>query len=300
MRRLEVAKYQGAGNDFLLIDARGEELPYEPLTGEEVRALCDRWAGIGADGVIEVGLALARDAEADGAQDLTMRLVNADGTGAELSGNGLRCVGAFAGELWDRSRDRFVVRTQAGPREVVLERDPDGTVRAATTQMGHPAFEKAAIPMRGPAWETFLRQPVEVGPGLTVLGSALSMGNPHLVLFVEQDPGAFHLEHMGPALEHHESFPERVNVEFARVGADGIDVRVWERGVGETLACGTGACAVLVAANEAGLVGPSATVRFRGGDLEVERDGSGEVFLGGPVGRVFEATTDLTRLGGAA
>ena len=106
--------------------------------------------------------------------------------------------------------------------------------------------------MVGPAWETFLDQPFDLGGGLVVPASAVSMGNPHLVLFLEDDPERFHVEHIGPALEHHAWFPERTNVEFARVGADGIDVRVWERGAGETLACGTGACAVAVAANEAG------------------------------------------------
>src|SRR4029077_19626483 len=128
--------------------------------------------------------------------------------------------------------------------------------------------------------------------------SAVSMGNPHLVLFVEDDPDRFHVGHIGSALEHHESFPEGTNVEFAQVHQDGIKARVWERGSGETKACGSGACAVAVAANEAGL-GPAATVvRFPGGALEVERQETAEVLLTGDVERVFEGSVDLDRLRG--
>jgi diaminopimelate epimerase len=162
--------------------------------------------------------------------------------------------------------------------------------------MGLPNFTKAAIPMRGPAWETFQDQPFDMGGGIEVSATALSMGNPHLVLFVDEDPERFHLEHIGPALEHHELFPERTNVELARAVEDGIDVRVWERGVGETLACGTGACAVAVAANESGRAGPAATVRFRGGSLEVERLEDGRVLLGGDVAHVFDGAAHLAAI----
>src|SRR3982751_937534 len=175
-------------------------------------------------------------------------LTNADGAAAEMSGNGMRCVGA-----WLRDTERvghgasFDVETPAGIKHVWL------TLDGATVAMGQPNFTKAAIPMRGPAWETFQDQPFDAGDGRTMRATALSMGNPHLVLFTDEDPERYHLEHMGPALEHHELFPERTNVEFARIAEDGvIDVRVWERGVGETLACGTGACAVAVAGNERG------------------------------------------------
>ena len=122
------------------------------------------------------------------------------------------------------------------------------------------------------------------------------MGNPHLVLFLDEDPDRFHVEHIGPALEHHQWFPERTNVEFARVRDDGIDVRVWERGVGETLACGTGACAVAVTAQRAGLVPDEVDVRFRGGPLRVTRAPDGEVLLSGPVSHVFDGTVDPSSL----
>jgi diaminopimelate epimerase len=276
-RPLAFAKYQASGNDFLLVD----EL--DGSAGDlDVPALCDRWLGVGADGLIRV----RRGTAAPFAFDLT----NADGSAAEMSGNGMRCLGAFVRDRGHTDASAFDVETSAGLRRVTLTED------GASVGMGVPNLTKAAIPMRGPAWETFLQQPFDLGGGLTVTASALSMGNPHLVLFVEEDPERFHVEHLGPAIEHHELFPERTNVEFARVGADRIDVRVWERGVGETLACGTGACAVAVAAHEAGLAPSEVTVRFRGGPLHVERRDDGEVVLGGPVAHVFEGTVDLDEL----
>jgi diaminopimelate epimerase len=281
-RELRFAKYQASGNDFLIVD----EL--DGSVGDlDVPALCDRWLGIGADGLIR--------ATAGRSAPFAFALTNADGSAAEMSGNGMRCLGAL---LHDRGRidgSDLDVETPAGLRHVALELR-EGRVAGATVSMGVPNFTKAAIPMMGPAWETFQQQPVDLGGGLTLTATALSMGNPHLVLFTEEDPERYHVEHLGPALERHELFPERTNVEFARVGGDGIDVRVWERGVGETLACGTGACAVAVAANEAGHAPARVEVRFRGGPLHVERRDDGEVLLGGPVAHVFDGIVDLDEL----
>ena len=150
--------------------------------------------------------------------------------------------------------------------------------------------------MRGPAWETYLREPLDLGGGLVVTASAVSMGNPHLVLFVDDDPERFHVAHIGAVLERDDRFPEGTNVEFAKVEEDEIVARVWERGSGETMACGSGACAIAVAANEAGLAGPRSLVRFPGGVLEVERLETGSVLLTGPASRVFETTIDLDAL----
>jgi diaminopimelate epimerase len=278
-RRLALSKYQASGNDFLIVDELDASVG--PL---DVPELCDRWFGVGADGLIRAGRG--------DAAPFSFSLANADGTPAEMSGNGMRCLGA-----WLRDRGHvahgasFEVETPAGVRHLWL------TLDGATVGMGRPNFTMAAIPMRGPAWETFQQQPFDVGDGRTLRATALSMGNPHLVLFTEEDPERYHLEHIGPALEHHELFPERTNVEFARIGSDGgIDVRVWERGVGETLACGTGACAVAVAANEAGEAEAEVVLRFRGGPLRVERRTDGEVLLGGPVHHVFDAEVDLDEL----
>ncbi len=147
--------------------------------------------------------------------------------------------------------------------------------------------------MQGPAWETFLGQPFEVGPGLTMTASAVSMGNPHLVLFVDEHPDRYHVSHIGPAMERHELFPEHTNVEFAHVDRRRIDVRVWERGSGETMACGSGACAVAVAANEAGL----APARCRSGSREVWSRSSVERrrrdLLDRRSRHVFDGTVDL-------
>ena len=284
MTEIRFSKYEATGNDFLLVEEGPSALELEP---DQARALCDRWSGVGADGVIVV-----RGSPDRPALDLT----NADGTAAAVSGNGLRCLAAF---VVDRggTEEAFDVATPAGARRVTVERADDGRVRAATVSMGPPNFTKAAIPMRGPAWETFLQQPFDLGGGLVLTASALSMGNPHLVLFTDEDPERYHVEHLGPALEHHELFPERTNVEFARVNGEhaAVDVRVWERGVGETLACGTGACAVVVAANEAGMVSHEATVRFRGGELAVRRR-AGEVELGGAVQHVFDGVVEIDRL----
>jgi diaminopimelate epimerase len=281
---IRFSKYEASGNDFVLIDEGPSALKLEP---DQARALCDRWIGVGADGVV-----IVRGSADRPAFDLT----NADGTAAAVSGNGLRCLAAF---VVDRggTETALDVATPAGPRHVTVERAEDGRVRSATVSMGSPNFTKAGIPMRGPAWETFLEQPFDVGGGLVLTASALSMGNPHLVLFTGEDPERYHVEHLGPALEHHELFPERTNVEFARVHREraAVDVRVWERGVGETLACGTGACAVVVAANEAGMIASEATVRFRGGDLAVRRR-DGEVDLTGPVQHVFDGVVEIDRL----
>lgn len=283
---LRFAKYQATGNDFVMLEDLDDE---RPLDAGVVVALCDRRTGVGADGVIR----LVR-ADRAGAS-FVMDYRNADGSLAEMCGNGARCVGVFAHDLGLAEEREFGIETPGGLRRLRLH-EAGGEVHRVTVEMGSPGFTKASIPMRGPAWETFLGQPFDVGGGLSLQASAVSMGNPHLVLFVEDDPDRFHVGHIGAALERHELFPERTNVEFAQVLDDGIKVRVWERGSGETMACGSGACAVAVAANEAGLVRRTTVVRFPGGPLEVERLESGEVLLTGGAERVFEGVVDLNHL----
>jgi diaminopimelate epimerase len=164
--------------------------------------------------------------------------------------------------------------------------------------MGPPAFARAEIPMTGPADEPFLTEPFEVD-GTTFKASAISMGNPHLVLFVERDPRDVDVHGLGRRIEHDARFPNKTNVEFVAIEDGALTTRVWERGVGETMACGTGACATLVAANEAGLVPAKAEVRFPGGTVIVERTDD-EVLLTGPAEKVFEATIDDAWLAGRA
>jgi diaminopimelate epimerase len=283
---LEFAKYQGTGNDFVLVLDLDDE---RPLSSTEVEVVCDRRKGVGADGVIRV---VRTDREG---ASFFMDYANADGSVAEMCGNGIRCVGVLLHDRGLAESTSVVVLTRAGLRHLTLHPGSAG-VRRVTTTMGAPNFTRAAIPMRGPAWETFLAQPLEIGDGLTLTASAVSMGNPHLVVFVDGDPATVHVGHIGPALERHDLFPERTNVEFAYVHDGVVHARVWERGSGETMACGSGACAAVIAANEAGLVPTRAVVRFPGGDLEVERRPDGEVLLTGEAQRVFEGVVDVAAL----
>ena len=280
MTELRVWKYHGTGNDFVMLEDLQDE---RPLTGELVAALCDRHTGVGGDGVIRV---------TRGVEDGTaffMDYMNADGSLAEMCGNGVRCLGKLVYERNHTVATELEVGTRAGTRHLSLD-VADGVVERVTVGMGPPAFDRGRIPMDGPKDEPFLTEPFVV-EGRTVKASAVSMGNPHLVLFVEQDPAAIDVRSIGPRIEHDERFPEKTNVEFVVVEEGGLRARVWERGSGETMACGTGACAAHVAANEAGLVPARAEVRFPGGTLVVERTDD-EVLLTGPAERVFEAVID--------
>ncbi|MEW6059743.1 MAG: diaminopimelate epimerase [Actinomycetota bacterium] len=276
---LRIWKYHGTGNDFVMLEDLSDE---HPLTAEVVTALCDRRFGVGADGAIRVTRA--------GDGDFFMDYWNADGTVAEMCGNGIRCLGKLVHERGLTSKTELDIGTRAGSKHISLRVD-GGVVRSVTVGMGPPAFALSTIPMLGPDDGTFLLQPFEVG-GRVFMASAVSMGNPHLVLFTEEKPDRVDVGTIGPMVERHKLFPQRTNVEFVAADDSGLTVRVWERGVGETMACGTGACAALVAANEAGLVPRRAKVRFPGGILGVERRADDEVLLTGPVERVFEATLD--------
>jgi diaminopimelate epimerase len=280
MAEIRFAKYHGTGNDFVMIEDLDDSLKLEP---QEIAALCDRRFGIGADGLIRV-------AAADGA-DFFMDYHNADGSEAQMCGNGIRCLGKLVADRNLTDRDELEIVTRAGVKRLSLHRDADGSVTCATVGMGTAAFERSAIPMRGPAWETFQMQPIEA-LGRSFTGTAVSMGNPHIVLFLDEDYGSVDVASFGPALEHHELFPEKTNVEFVVSDGTVLHARVWERGVGETMACGTGACAAAVAANEAGIAPSEVTVRFPGGALTVERRGDGEVTLTGPAVHVFDGGVD--------
>jgi diaminopimelate epimerase len=277
---LRIWKYQATGNDFVMTYDPEDR---RPLSADEVRALCDRRFGVGGDGSIRVTVGT------DGRPFMDYR--NADGSLAEMCGNGLRCVALLLRDVDGAAGSSVEVETRSGTRRVELT--PDGRV---SVEMGEPNFTKAAIPMRGPAWETYLREPLDLGGGIVVTASAVSMGNPHLVLFVDDDPERFHVAHIGEVLERDDRFPEGTNVEFAKVEENEIAARVWERGSGETMACGSGACAIAVTATEARLAGPRSFVRFPGGLLEVERLETGSILLTGPTSRVFETTVDLDAL----
>jgi diaminopimelate epimerase len=286
MDELRFAKYHGTGNDFVMIEDLDDAIRLEPSV---VAALCDRHRGIGADGVIRV-----TGAADPNAADFFMDYSNADGSVAEMCGNGVRCLAKLVFERGLTDRHELSIDSRAGIKRLRMEIDGD-QVTSVTVNMGSPAFTRAEIPMLGPSTEPFLLEPFEAG-GRTVKATAVSMGNPHLVLFVEEDPDRFPVLDVGPLVEHSELFPERTNVEFVALADGELRTRVWERGVGETMACGTGACAVLVAANQAGLVSERATVRFPGGALEVERRAGGDVELTGPAERAFEGSVDAAWL----
>jgi diaminopimelate epimerase len=272
---MRFSKYHGTGNDFVMIQDLEGRLALDPTL---VAALCDRHMGIGADGVIRIAPSEAAD--------FFMDYWNADGQIAEMCGNGIRCLAKYVFDRGLTQQTELAVDTRAGVKHVVME-VADELVATVRVDMGHPMFERKLIPMTGPPTETFEDQPLSEG-GLDFRATAVSMGNPHLVLIGEADPASIDVRGIAPRLETHPEFPERTNVEFVRVRDGGVDVRVWERGVGETMACGTGACASLVASAQAGLVDRRGEVHFPGGTLRVEWVEEGPVYLEGPATFVFE------------
>ena len=227
-------KMQGIGNDYIYFDCM-----HEPIDNPEELAirLSDRHFGIGGDGVI---LLCPSDVA-----DCRMRMFNLDGSEGKMCGNGIRCVGKLAHDLGYVKSDSVKIETLSGIKTLSLNIGADGKVRSAKVDMGAPVLDGEKIPStyRG---EKVVNAPIEVG-GKTFGATLVSMGNPHCVVF--EDPDTVGLEHYGPLFERHTAFPERVNTEFVRVIDRGrLKMRVWERGSGETLACGTGACASAVAA----------------------------------------------------
>ena len=277
---MRFSKYHGIGNDFILFADPDDSLGF---SAETVVQLCDRHFGVGADGVIRVARGRAGG-------DLLMDYVNSDGSIGEMCGNGIRCLALFAREEGLTDRTSMAVETEAGLKEVTV--DDDGRVRV---DMGAPAFAPEHIPVR---WDgnDALHAKIELEGGV-VEAASLSMGNPHAVLFVD-DPAVAPVRELGPAIEHHEMFPARTNVEFVSVRSpERIEMRVWERGSGETLACGTGACAAAVAARVLRDANAAMTVALPGGELAVEWAGSLDradpVFLTGPATKAFTGELDI-------
>ncbi|MDR2493372.1 MAG: diaminopimelate epimerase [Coriobacteriales bacterium] len=327
--RLDFIKMHGAGNDFVMVNNLSGEIE---LASGQVRLLCDRHRGIGADGVILVSPSERPECAA------FMDYRNSDGTLAEMCGNGVRC---FAKYLVDHGlvsaqaggEGRFVAHTRAGSRPVSFTVNSEGLLLSATVDMGTPAFDPADIP-------TTLASNAQAGGSPAVVASmavtsfgefrltCVSMGNPHAVLFVDDvcpdeaerfaaDPSGFPVEQLGRQLEScTELFPRKANIEFVAVmpdsqdaagaagadaGADGggghasahLRMRVYERGVGETLACGTGACAAAVASALTGRTGRSCVVHLPGGELLVEWRDDGHVLMTGPATSVYSGTIEL-------
>lgn len=279
----QFAKYHGLGNDFILIDNRQSSEPC--LTPEQAVHWCDRHFGIGADGVI---FALPGQ---DGT-DYTMRIFNSDGSEPEMCGNGIRCLARFIAELEGNQAESisiaYRIHTPAGVITPKLQ--PDGTV---TVDMGQPRLLAGEIPTTLlAASEKVVNQPLEVA-GQTWEVTCVSMGNPHCITFVD-DVATVPLEVIGPQFEHHPAFPQRINTEFIQVvDRSYLKMRVWERGAGITLACGTGACASLVAAVLTGRSSHQATVELPGGCLSIEwSEADQRLYMTGPAEKVFEGSKD--------
>ena len=265
----------GLGNDFIIIDAFRQPVDAPNLLAAR---LCDRHFGIGADGLI---LALPSDSA-----DARMRIFNADGGEPEMCGNGIRCLGKFLYDAGICRKARMAIQTRAGVLALAL-RVEGGAARSVTVDMGAPRFEPEAIPV---AAETNALALEAEGRRLSFF--CVSMGNPHAVTFdLYPEDDAF--MRLGAALEKHPAFPRRANIEFCRLNADGgADVRVWERGDGPTLACGTGACAVLAAGASQGLLPRRAEIRLPGGALDIRWAEDGHLFMTGPAETVFEGEID--------
>lgn len=269
---MRFTKMQGLGNDFLVVDDR-EAAPYD--WAAVARRLCDRRRGVGADGVL-----LIQEGPA-----LRMRLFNADGSEAEMCGNGVRCVAVYARDR-GLGGARVTWATGAGP--VVTELGDDGLV---TVDMGPPRFAPGDVPFEHEGDEA-LDVPVDAG-GRTLRVSAVGMGNPHCVVVVE-DVDAYPVLEVGPLLEGHRRFPRRTNVEFVQVvSRSRVRQRTFERGVGETDACGTGACAAAVALRRLGLVDGPTDVVLRGGVLRIAWKPGGPVMMTGPAETVYEGEVML-------
>jgi len=267
----------GLGNDFVVLDGFVERLE-EGALPELARRMCDRHFGVGADGIL---LALPSDKA-----DFRMRLFNADGSEAEHCGNGIRCIAKFVYERGHARAERIVGET-VGRLNVLQINAEDGAVRTVRVDMGEPQFRRGSLPMTGPEDAEAVEEPLQVGDQ-ELRFTCISMGNPHAVTFVD-DVDAVPLETLGPLAENHAVFPRRANIEFIQVlGPEELRMRVWERGAGETLACGTGACASLVAAARTGRASRSAVVHLRGGDLQIEWGEDNRVYMTGPAVGVFE------------
>jgi len=276
---MDFAKLHGTGNDFVLVDARSLDRDWRALA----RAVCDRHFGVGADGLI---LAVPSERAA-----VRMRIFNADGSEAEMSGNGMRCLVKFAVDdgIVTPQGDEFNVEAGAGIMRVRIATER-GRVISVRESMGPPRLDPREIPVAIDAPPPVKEFDLHVG-GRALTITPVSMGNPHVVHFQSAPVADFPLHHLGPLVEHHPLFPNRTNFEVVRVfSRSSAEMRVWERGVGETLSCGSGASAAIVAARLLDLVDSGIDLTVPGGVLRLEWDGEGDVILTGPVAEVFRGT----------
>ncbi|MDE5586109.1 MAG: diaminopimelate epimerase, partial [Muribaculaceae bacterium] len=264
---MEFTKMHGCGNDYIYIDCR-DGMP-ENVSELAVR-LSDRHKGVGGDGIILI-------CHSDNA-DFLMRIFNADGSEGRMCGNGIRCVAKYVFDKGMTDKHHLEIDTLSGVKiiDIAQEAKPGDEETWVTVDMGKPEIES-------------LDETIELPDGSLLTGSVISMGNPHFVCFSEEYPSDEKVIVKGPMAEKHQRFPDRSNIEFARlIRQNEVEMRVWERGSGETMACGTGACATAVAAISKGLTDNEVTVHLRGGDLRISLDARGHVLMTGPAATVFE------------
>ena len=284
---MKFTKMEGCGNDYIYVNGFEEKIPPE-RKGELARRLSDRHFGIGGDGLIFIHP--AREA------DFEMEMYNADGSRGEMCGNGIRCVGKFVYDkgLTDREHITVVSAGKVKHLDLTVERPEGmgqsrGCVTKVRVNMGSPVLEPSNIPVKA-AGDRVIDEPISVD-GREYRMTCVSMGNPHAVIF-GKDVAKLELERIGPLFEKHERFPNRINTEFVEVlDRNTVFMRVWERGAGETLACGTGCCAAVTACVLNDLTDPSVTVKLLGGELFIEWDReSNLIYMTGPATTVFEGT----------
>ncbi len=279
---MRFTKMEGIGNDYIYVDGSREHLKNPE---ETARRISDRHFGVGSDGLILINPSDRADFE--------MEMYNADGSRGKMCGNGIRCVGKYVYDHGLTKRTCITVDTLAGIKTLLLNPGADGKIASVRVDMGAPVLQPEQIPVNLPG-ERVVDVPAGIG-GNEYRITCVSMGNPHCVVFQKDDVAGLDLRTVGPLFERNALFPERVNTEFVNIlGRDRLRMRVWERGSGETLACGTGACAVVCAAVLNGFAERKAVVELLGGELEIcwsEEDG--HIYMTGPAQEVFEGEIDV-------
>lgn len=280
---MKFTKMHGLGNDYVYVNCFEEKIDNPPAMA---RFVSDRHFGIGSDGLIMINPSKTADFE--------MEMYNADGSRGEMCGNGIRCVAKYVYDYGLTDKTQISVETLGGIKylDLIVE---DGKVSLVKVDMGKPELEADLIPIISER-EQVIDEPIEVD-GKEYHMTGVSMGNPHAVIYVDDVKG-LDLEKIGPKFENHERFPKRINTEFVHcIDRQTVEMRVWERGSGETLACGTGACAVAVSSILNNLTDTQVTVKLLGGDLQIEWDREKDrVFMTGPATVVFDGVIDITEI----
>ena len=280
---MKFTKMHGLGNDYVYVNCFEEKIDNPPAVA---RFVSDRHFGIGSDGLIMINPSKTADFE--------MEMYNADGSRGEMCGNGIRCVAKYVYDYGLTDKTQISVETLGGIKYLDLTVE-DGKVSLVKVDMGKPELEAGLIPIISER-EQVIDEPIEVD-GKEYHMTGVSMGNPHAVIYVDDVKG-LDLEKIGPKFENHERFPKRINTEFVHcIDRQTVEMRVWERGSGETLACGTGACAVAVSSILNNLTDTQVTVKLLGGDLQIEWDREKDrVFMTGPATVVFDGVIDITEI----